>query len=151
MLIWLLASFGIVVAVNAAFIVLSVQTFRGEDEQAPYLQGIGYNKTLAERAEQAKLGWSASVDAARQPDGSVRIAMDLKRADGSPEGATGLKGKLRHPADENRDRVLQWHEMGAGHFVADLPNISQGAWDVVVSTPDGVAPHFEASRRTWVP
>ncbi|MEI7790042.1 MAG: FixH family protein, partial [Alphaproteobacteria bacterium] len=35
--------FGLIFVTNAIFITEAVKTFRGEDEQLPYLQGVAYN------------------------------------------------------------------------------------------------------------
>ena len=114
MLLWLVGFFGIIFATNAYFITAAVKTFRGEDEQKPYLQGVEYNHTLARRAEQAKLGWKATIGAHRLPSGEVRVDRHAAHSrDGAPETGAALTGELRHPADENRDRALHFTEIGA--------------------------------------
>jgi nitrogen fixation protein FixH len=148
MLVWLIASFAVVLAVNVYFIVLSVQTFSGEDEQKPYLQGVEYNRTLARRAEQKKLGWNASIGAERLASGAVRIAVTLKQADGSPQTRVTLAGELRHPANEKRDRLLQFREAAPGNYETVLSGVAAGTWDVIVRA-QRPAP-FEAGRRLWV-
>ena len=69
-LFWLALFFGVVILTNAIFVTAAVKTFRGEDEQKPYLQGIAYNQTLARRAEQVELGWRAVIAAERSGDGA---------------------------------------------------------------------------------
>ena len=98
-LIWLFGFFGVIFATNAYFIMVSTRTFRGEDEQKPYLQGVEYNQTLARHAEQAALGWQAAITAARLPGGHVRIEIRMCDRAGKPVAETGLAGELRHPAD----------------------------------------------------
>ena len=65
-LIWLIGFFGVIIAMNAYFVTVSSRTFRGEDEQKPYLQGVEYNQTLARHAEQSALRWTAVVTANRK-------------------------------------------------------------------------------------
>ena len=146
-LIWLAGFFGIIIATNAIFIAEAVKTFRGEDEQKPYLQGVEYNQTLAHRAEQKRLGWHASIDGRRLPEGKVEILVELRHRDGSPETGAQLAGELRHPADENRDRVLQFSQISSGHYQATV-EAAPGHWDVLVSNSQG-AP-FQATRRLWL-
>jgi nitrogen fixation protein FixH len=146
-LVWLGGFFGLIVATNAIFITEAVKTFRGEDEQKPYLQGVQYNNTLAHRAEQARLGWRASIDAHRLPAGQVEIQVELRHRDGSPETGARLAGELRHPADENRDRALQFSEIASGIYQATV-QAAPGNWDVLVSNAQG-AP-FQATRRLWL-
>ncbi|HVZ67859.1 MAG TPA: FixH family protein [Rhizomicrobium sp.] len=149
-LIWLVGFFALVMAVNTVFIAVSLKTFRGEDEQKPYLQGVEYNRTLALRAEQEKAGWRAAIGAVREASGAVRISVSLKRPNGSPESQVALKGELRHPADENKDRAFALTAIGPDSYRAEIPGVSAGTWDVVVTALDSKQP-FEASRRLWVP
>lgn len=146
-LVWLVGFFGLIIMTNAIFITEAVKTFRGEDEQKPYLQGVEYNHTLSHRAEQARLGWHASIDARRLPAGQVEILVSLRHPDGSPETGARLAGELRHPADENRDQALRFAQVSAGLYEARTQAAS-GHWDVLVSNSQG-AP-FQAARRLWL-
>jgi nitrogen fixation protein FixH len=148
-LLWLGAFFGVIFLVDAAFIWVSVSTYRGEDEQRPYLQGIAFNRTLERRAEQARLGWVSHISAERLPSGAVQLMVTLKDASGAPQSVPRLDGELRHPADETRDHPLHLTEHRKGEYEAKLGGVSPGAWDVVVSTPAGAIP-FEASERLWL-
>src|SRR4051812_37165082 len=96
-LLWLGGFFGVIFATNAIFITEAVKTFRGEDEQLPYLQGVTYNQTLAHRATQKQLGWQASIAARRETAGMVDIMVQLHRRDGSPKTQVVMTGELRHP------------------------------------------------------
>lgn len=149
-LLWLIAFFGLVIAVNAYFITISVTTFRGEDEQKPYLQGIEYNRTLARHAEQAKLDWNASMSATRLASGVVRVAIAVADAQGRPQMQLKLFGELRHPSDETRDHTIVLRESGKGRYIADIKGVAPGAWDVIVQNASRTEP-FEAVRRMWVP
>ena len=146
---WLAGFFGIIFATNAIFITDAVKTFRGEDEQRPYLQGVAYNQTLEHRAEQARLGWQASITAQHISSGKVRVIVQLQQRNGAPQTQETLTGELRHPADENRDRPLLFSEMSPGVYQAELAGIAPGNWDVLVSN-QGIEP-FQASRRLWLP
>ena len=146
-LIWLAGFFGLIFLTDAIFITEAVKTFRGEDEQKPYLQGVEYNHTLARRAEQLQLGWRASIDARRLKAGDIAILVDLRDKDGGPETGARLTGELRHPADENRDRALIFSQISPGLYQARVP-AAPGNWDVLVSSTEG-AP-FQAVRRLWL-
>jgi nitrogen fixation protein FixH len=148
-LLWLAGFFGVIIAVNAGFIWTSVATYRGEDEQRPYLQGVEFNQTLRRRAQQAKLGWVSQIVAKRLPSGAVQVTVMLKNATGAPQSVARLDGELRHPADENRDRTMHFVERSEGDYQAQLSGVSAGAWDIVISTPADAVP-FEASERLWV-
>ena len=146
-LLWLSGFFGLIFATNAFFITVAVKTFRGEDEHRPYLQGVQYNRTLADRAEQKRLGWHATIDGLRLADGQTEIRVALRGQDGGGETGVKLVGELRHPADENRDQVLRFSEVSSGLYAAHVGSL-RGNWDVLVSS-QGKAP-FRASRRLWL-
>lgn len=148
-LLWLAGFFGVITAVNVAFIWVGVVTYRGEDEQKPYLQGIEFNHTLERRAEQAKLGWISHVAVDRLQSGVVQITVALRDSTGAPQSVGALDGELRHPADENRDHALHFVEHEKGEYQASVSGISAGVWDVVISTPAQAVP-FEESERLWV-
>ena len=149
-LLWVIGFFAVIISVNVYFITISVTSFSGEDEQKPYLQGVEYNSTLQHRAEQAALGWDASMSARRLATGMVRVAVALRRPDESAHDPVTLEGELRHPSNENRDRIFAMTEIGPGLYQADLKDIGTGAWDMIVKSAQRQKP-FEASRRLWVP
>lgn len=149
-LIWLLAFFGVIFAVNVYFIGAAIRTFRGEDDLKPYQEGIDYNQTLARRAAQARLGWQASIDAVRTGPHSARIEVVLRKPDGSPVSHVALAADFRHPSDENRDRSTSLREGVAGDYKGELGSLTAGAWDVIVKASDPHVP-FEATRRVWLP
>lgn len=148
-LLWLIGFFGVIIAINVYFITASVITFRGEDEQKPYLQGIEYNQTLERRAEQEKLNWNATISASRLKSGAVRVTVTIADARGLPQTRVKLSGELRHPADENRDHAIVLHEAGGGRYETDVRGVAPGAWDVIVESASRSRP-FEAIRRLWI-
>ena len=145
----LVVFFGVIMATNAFFITMAVRTFRGEDEAKPYLQGVGYNQTLARRSQQARLGWRASISDRRLPSGMVLLTVDVAQADGKPPTGLMLTGELRHPADEHRDRVLRFAETAPGHFETLLRGLNPGRWKMVVTNTRDRP--FQAEKRLWVP
>lgn len=147
---WLLGFFGIIIAVNVWFIMASVRTFSGEDEQEPYLQGVQYNQTLARRAAQRVLNWEATITSTRAGADRVQVRVLLRHQDGSPVTGLTLTGELRHPSDEGRDRPAALKEIAPGAYEATVNGISPGAWDMVAGTAGGQPP-FETTRRLWLP
>ena len=147
-LVWLGAFFGVIFAANLGFIISAERTFSGEDEQKPYLQGVEYNQTLARRAEQVRLGWQAVIDTERLAGGRTLVTVAVRRPGGAPQSGEHLVGKLRHPANENRDRGLAFIEVRPGVYQATLAGVNSGYWDVEVASRNG-AP-FQAMRRLWL-
>ncbi len=141
--------FAIILAANVWFITESVRTFRGEDEQKPYLQGVEFNRTLARRAAQRRLGWHATIAAERLAGDRVRITVAIADPSGAPQSGEILSGELRHPMDEHRDHRLRLTETAAGRYQTEVSGVGTGAWDVMVTAESGPIP-FEAGRRLWL-
>lgn len=144
----MLAFFGIVIAVNAAFIVFAVRSFPGEDVRRSYLQGLHYNETLAQRRAQSALGWQASASLERSEEGGILVVM-LRERDGTPLTDAGLSGNLLWPTDARLDRSVVFEPAGAGRYVAHLDDLAPGRWRLRAHAQhDDRALDFE-SELTW--
>lgn len=144
----MLAFFGAVIAVNTYFAVVALGTFPGEDVTHPYIQGLEYNRTIAEHRSQRALGWQAAVSMEAARDGAELI-VDLRHRDGSPLDGAHVEGVLRWPADSHRDRTLTFQRERPGHYVAQLNTLSEGDWDLRARATQGEnALDFEADL-TW--
>ncbi len=148
-LITLIATFAVVIGVNVYFIVEAERTWPGEDVAHPYLQGLDYNQTLDARARQKALGWHATMGAVLAGD-TATITVDLKDKNGRPVTGEALKGILRHPMDEQRDRAFALRETGGGIYVGTIAQAQPGNWDVIVTRKSGKEAPFEATRRIWL-
>jgi nitrogen fixation protein FixH len=149
-IIWLIATFGVVLAVNFYFIYEAEHTYPGQDVSHPYLQGVDYNQTLADRVKQAKLGWSASIGGTLAKDGTATITVTIHDKDGKPVSGEALGGLLRHPMDEELDRSIALKEEGNGTYVGHLAHVGVGRWDVIVKRKTAKEAPFEAERRLWL-
>lgn len=123
----MLGFFGIVIAVNAAFIVFAVRSFPGEDVRRSYLQGLHYNETLSARRMQSALGWQANASLEQSGDGAA-LAVTLRARDGAPLTHASLSGNLQWPTDARLDRTLVFEPAGAGRYVARLHDLTPGRW-----------------------
>lgn len=148
-LLYLAGFFAVVIAVNVFFIVQAVTTFRGEDEEDSYTQGLEYNHTLERAAAQKALGWRAAIGAAREESRGAHVVVTVTSKGGTPLSHLALKGELRRPTDAARDRALSFREVGPGEYASDARDVAPGIWDVIVETRTDVP--FEANRRVWIP
>lgn len=140
----LLTFFGIVIAVDIGFSVIAVKTFPGEDEKRAYAQGVHFNDTLAARARQKALGWSAQ---AGFDEASVLVVLH-DRAGKPLDGAT-VTGVLRRPTTNRDDRALTFTREGPGRYRAHLDALPAGIWDLRAQATLAEA-HFEMEDRlTW--
>lgn len=144
----LLAFFGAVIAVNVVFIAAAVRTFPGEDVRRSYLQGLKHNDTLAERRDQAALGWRASAVLVGGAEDAV-LEVTLSERDEDPLDGVQLSGELQWPTDARLDRALDFRPAGAGRYVAALGQLPPGRWRLRAHAQRGEgALDFEA-ELTW--
>ena len=148
----LVAFFGAVIAVNVYFAFAAVATFPGEDVTHPYIQGLEYNRTLAEHRAQHAQGWRATAGLERGADGAL-LAIALRQPNGAPLTGAHLVGALRWPADVHRDRALAFQEPSPGRYVAKLAHLAEGDWDLRAraTARDGRNLDFEADLRWPLP
>lgn len=142
----LLAFFGITIGVNVVMATYAVTTFSGEDVSDPYMKGLAFNRTLAAHSAQAQLGWTATIDAGRGPNGLTTVNVGLR--DREQRGLNGLtlEATLRRPTDATLDRAIALTADGDGRYSATVAGLAAGQWDVIAKAKrDGAS--FEASRR----
>ena len=145
----LLAFFAAIIAVNVAFAMIAIQSFPGEDVRRSYLQGLRYNDTLAQRREQAALGWHASAALNASADGAL-LNLALTARDGRPIEGLSLHGDLQWPTDSRFDRAVVFAPVGAGRYAARLGDLPPGRWRLRARAEDahGASLDFE-SELTW--
>lgn len=146
-LLMLFGFFGVTIAVNVAMSVYAIGTFSGEDVSTPYLRGLAYNTTLRERAAQAALGWSATVAAERRSSNGVALVVRVLDHTGVAKGGLDVTATLRRPTNAAMDRMVVLTGDGDGAYRAELPELANGQWDIVVSTKSEGGVEFEAERR----
>lgn len=124
----LVAFFLVVVGANAIFIAVALNSFPGEEESKPYLQGVHYNERLQARRMQAALGWTASIDAAEIKGEGAVIEMSFRDRKGEPVVGLDVEGRLFRPADDNADQALRYSPIGMGRYRAEIERAAPGVW-----------------------
>ncbi len=144
----LLGFFGVVMGVNAYFIVTAISSFPGEDVRRSWFQGLHYNEIIAERAEQAALGWTAVLGIGGEGDQS--FAELRMTANGAPLGDLEIAATMLHPTDSGLDRLLDFERVAIGVWRARLDGIPAGQWDIAFTATDLAGHAFQGKRRIWL-
>jgi nitrogen fixation protein FixH len=140
------AFFGLVIAVNAGFMVMAYRTHPGEVSVTPYEDGVAYNKALAQKRTQDAYGWSLTAGVGA----SGRLEVDVADAAGRPVRGLAVSALLQRPATEEGRLTLRLGETRPGRYVALQPQ-PRGAWDVDVDARDRSGRLFHAERRMMQP
>ena len=125
-----IAFFAVLFIVNGAFIYAAVTSFRGEDVERSYRQGLDYNQTLDDRREQADLGWKVTVNVNSIDTTSIdglakKISLRITDAQGRALSNLTVTGRLRHPVDTNRDVPLSFK---SGDPIVSTFSVGAGRW-----------------------
>ncbi len=127
----MLGFFGVMFAVNGVFLYHAITSFPGEDVKKSYVQGLNYNNTLATRAAQAELGWTA--EAGLQDD---QLVFRLRDRDGAPLSNYAVIGELRRLATQDADQAIVYSARTNGEYVADAGALAPGQWALRISVLD---------------
>lgn len=127
----MLGFFGVMFAVNGVFLYHAITSFPGEDVKKSYVQGLSYNETLAARAAQAELGWTA--EAGLQDD---ELIFRLRDRDGAPVSNLVVIGELRRFATQDADQAIIYSARANGEYVAEIDALAPGQWALRINVMD---------------
>lgn len=146
----LLGFFGAVIAANAVFIYLAVDSFTGLSTENAYQRGLDYNQTLDARQQQAVLGWRGTIDFVEDAEGRGRLIATLHTAGGLALEDLQVTGQVRRPTHEGLDQDLVLTRSGAGTYAANIALPERGQWDVTLIAESRDGKRFEMVQRLWL-
>jgi nitrogen fixation protein FixH len=122
--------FLLVVAVNAALIFFSVNSFTGLTTTEPYTKGLRFNDQIREAELYERLGWH--VAARFSPVEARRGTIEVKLTDRNGAALTGAEVSVEfsRPVEKDRDFTLTLRSHGGGRYSADAEFPLAGIWDV---------------------
>jgi nitrogen fixation protein FixH len=130
-LVWLVAFFAIVAAVNGVMIRAAVSTFGGLETESSYQAGLAFAHEAADARAQDALHWRVDAKLSPVRDGATDIVIDARDAEGRPLAGLAATARLVHPADQRDDHVMSLRPTGPGEFRGVTP-AAVGQWDLVI-------------------
>lgn len=146
-LLFLIAFFGIMMAVNTVFVVEALATHPGDDLPDAYEQGLAFNTQLQANRAQAGLGWQANVGVRRDAAGAQTISISIEDKSGAPVTGLRLAGQMRHPAAAALDRPIAFKQVAPGKYEAAIANPEQIHWDLDLTAKSDMHPNFRMRHR----
>jgi nitrogen fixation protein FixH len=141
--------FLVVIGVNATLVYFAQDTFSGLETASPYERGLDYNKTLAAKAAQDRLGWRAQMQVSSESGGTRILQVRLTQRDGRPLDGLTLSAYLVRPSNEGLDTTVIPRPLGDGRYAASFVLPAEGQWDLrLVAQGDGRA--WQHSERLFV-
>ena len=144
---WMVAFFGVVIAVNLAFVWFALDTWPGLTTGHAYQEGITYNQTIEQAEKQKALGWRSRLSlGAPTPRGHL-VAARMSGPDGQPLRGLAVTALLRRPVGEGLDMTVTLAEDTPGHYAALVKLPAPGRWEVVVTAKGSGATPYRAARE----
>ncbi|HVZ08155.1 FixH family protein [Rhodopila sp.] len=128
----LIASLGIVIAVNGVMIFDALKTFPGEAGTDGFDLSNQYGRVIAAERQQAALGWhvETGVDQQRRP---VVLVTDR---DGQALAGAAVEAAAERPVGPEDYTRLALRDLGGGRLQSDT-HLFSGQWDLLVTVRSG--------------
>jgi nitrogen fixation protein FixH len=135
-------------AIVGAVMTVAIRTMPGLDARNGYDVSQQYNARIAAAAAQDKRGWTTDARV-MLVNGQASIVLDLRSRDGDALDHLRPTATLRHPTDRNRDSGQRLTGTGRGGYAGQVPDITPGAWDLVIEvrSEDGETMLFASRQR----
>jgi nitrogen fixation protein FixH len=129
-LLWLVAFFGVVFAVNGVMVHEALSTLSGVDTDSAYQAGRMYEHEVAMAKAQDARQWRVEAKVTPSPDGA-RIDVTARDAAGLPLRGLDASAALERPTDRRLDRDVAVAEDAPGRFHGSV-DAERGQWDLVI-------------------
>jgi nitrogen fixation protein FixH len=145
-LLWLIAFFGVIFAVNGWLVQAATSTFGGVDTPSSYQAGQMFESEIARAERQDALHWKVDGTLKRDRVGEAVLDINVHDAQGQPVTGLTADATLEHPADSRLDHVIHLTKVGAGAFHGDAQGQS-GQWNLIVDFYRGGERVFRSRSR----
>jgi nitrogen fixation protein FixH len=144
------AFFGVMFAVNGAFVYFALGSFSGLSETDAYKRGLAYNQELDHRERQLARHWQPSLEFIQKEGDNGSLVLEMMDSQGNRLTALTVSATLRRPVIDGSDRSIDFLYDG-GRYVADLAFAGPGQWDVsILANGGGFEEPYRLDKRIWV-
>jgi len=145
-LVWLVAFFATVAAVNVVMIRAAVSTFGGLETESSYQAGLAFARETADARAQDALHWRIDAKLSPVSSGATDVVIAARDANGRPLYGLAATARLVHPTDRRDDQVMSLRQTGPGEFRGVTP-VSAGQWDLVIELARDGTRVFRSKNR----
>ena len=145
-LLWLIGFFGVIFAVNGAFIYYAVESWTGLDIDNSFVHGLSFEEDIQEAHE-----WKVEIDPKDLGRNLVRLNVINERIDGKSSVPYSMDAEVRRPAVANYDQHIELTRTGARHYTGEVQVAGRGIWQIRVRGRDqDKAVLFRADKRLFL-
>lgn len=145
-LFWLVAFFGIVLAVNGVLVRAAISTFGGVETLSSYKAGLQFEQEVGLVERQDALHWQVSGKLTRDGAGVAVLDVTARDAQGAPLAGLTADARLAHPADDRLDHVITVRSVADGVFHG-AAEVQPGQWELIVDLYRGDQRLFRSRSR----
>jgi nitrogen fixation protein FixH len=148
-LLWLLAFFGVVFAVNGVMIHEALSTLSGVDTDSAYQAGLQYEREVALAKAQDARHWRVDAKVTPAANGA-RLDITAHDAAGRPLSGLDAAAIFERPTDRRLDEDVALVADGAGRFHGSAA-LAAGQWDLVIEFSRRGEQLFRSRNRVVLP
>lgn len=145
-LLWLVAFFGVVFAINGVMIKAATSTFGGVETSSSYQAGQMFEREVARAERQGARRWQVGGTLTRSGTGEAVLDIAARDEKGAALAGLTARARLAHPADERLDHVIELVRIGAGEFRGEA-DAGAGQWELIVDLYRGDERVFRSRSR----
>ncbi len=149
-LVWMVAFFGLIIAIDSYLVYKAVSTFSGIETTDAYRKGLQYNQRIADGQRQADRGWfhEIAIDAK-----AGRINLTMRDQAGGAVDGLHINATVGRPATNAYDREMAFEPLGAGLYGAAADGLDPGTWVATLTVRESSAPDappvYQSKVRLW--
>jgi nitrogen fixation protein FixH len=136
--------FGVIFAVNGAFITLSLTGQDGLVKDHGYDKSLHYDDVIQQQKRQAKVGWQVTLKPPQTP--AAPVALSLVDKAGKPLTGASVKVDFQRPTAVGMDQEVPLVDQGQGHYTGKATLASAGQWDAVIQVRHGDEQYLRRQR-----
>ena len=146
----LAAFFGLMFAVNGAFVYFALGSFSGVSEDDAYKRGLTYNDEIDFMARQLARGWQPEVIFEQTAAAEGRLTLTILGSDGENLSELDVVATIRRPVNEGTDQSLAM-VYNTENYTANVVLPGAGQWDVtILARGGGYEEPYRLDKRIWV-
>ena len=135
-LVWFVAFFGVVFAINAIMVKAATSTFGGVETTSSYKAGQMFEQEVARAEQQDARRWQIGGTLTRDKSGEAVLDITARDDKGAPLSGLTARARLAHPADERLDHFIALSRIGAAEFKGEA-DAGPGQWELIVDLYKG--------------
>jgi nitrogen fixation protein FixH len=146
-LVYMIAFFGVVFAVNAVMIKVALDTMPGLEVESAYRASLAFNGEAQAALAQAERAWRVEAHVERNGEGRASLRVAARDREGTPLTGLAFSARLAHPADKRLDRFVDLNERETGIYRGAVGDLAPGGWDLVLEAERGTVRMFKSRDR----